>query len=499
MRIEKKLPDLKTIVILKLFALTFSSSAHSIDTCSLDFLGLGGLINKSQAKRVSKVTRLENTVQFIRNLKANSNMVEIDRKNIERLIKFDSGLYEGNIYLAEKTWRPFFRKFESNFYQVKKQAELLKDVNLNAHKSVDDIVNNALLKFENDPFMLDLILSISKTKLKGKNHLIKIIEKRMNKSANYIGRNYIQYRLTTKHLDDVIHSKSCDSLCKEGIEKLRGMLGVSGLDEQIRFPAFKGLSSPALEDVSLLVNSIPNAYESVIFTEMLSEAKAFLRDIYTLPNARRALAKTLSKALPEKYKTTASAIDSALTDLGAYTNHFPLINRVLRSQKTIEAQFSRLRNQNVLFPEDEMLITFARRVDERAHDGWKDLKKYAKGSNEKFYQRMLKAEEEALVRGELSNDYRKSPFRAFIYIVGSAAAYPMYGMFFESKISELTELEELREHFEIKENSENPDLIELHLKSEEAKDFIIDMVTPMAEGIKQAKKQKSLERDREEN
>jgi hypothetical protein len=468
--------------------LIFSGSANAINQCSLDYLGLGGIITKSQAARVTKMTRLENTVQFIRNKKVNPIMVEVDRMNIERLIRFDSSLFEGNVYLAEKAWRPFFRKFEENFYRVKKHSNLLVEVKTQVDRSVDDIIQRALIKHQDDDFMIDLLVSLTKSEKKNHQSLVKSIEKRINKSANYLGRNYIRYRLTAKHIDDIGLSNTCDPSCKEGIKKLKSLLGVSGKEEQIRFPAFRGLTRPLLEEVNLLVNSIPSAYESLIIKEALMEVKAFVRDIYTIPTVRSALAKTLTKLLPSRYKQTAGTIESALTDLGAYTNHFPLIDRTLRSQKTIEVQFSRLRNQNVMFADDEMLITFARRVDKRAYDGWIELKQFAKTNDETFYKRMQNADTEALVRGELSNDYRKSPFRSFVYILGLASIYPLYDVLIDIDLSEIIELEELAEHILIKENAENPEMIELHLKTKEATDFMVDMVGPMAEAINEAKK-----------
>jgi hypothetical protein len=486
MKLTNKILMKSSLIII----LSLPVHSMAIDQCSMDYLGLGGLISKSQMARVNKMSRLEATVQFIRNKKVNPIMVEVDRMNIEKLIRFDSSLFEGNVYLAEKAWRPFFRKFEENFYRVKKHTELLREARLNSDRSVDDIVNHALIKFQDDLFMTDILISFTKKDMKNFDHFIQVIEKRINKSASFLGRNFIRYRLTKTHIDDIGLSNTCSVDCKKGIEKLKSLLGVSGVEEQVRFPAFRGLRSPLLEEVSLVVNSIPNAYESLIIKEALMEIKAFLRDIYTVPTVRSALAKTLTKILPSRYKQTAGTIESALTDLGAYTNHFPLIDRTLRSQKTIEVQFSRLRNQNVMFAEDEMLITFARRVDKRALDGWNELKQFAKVNDDKFYQRMLKADEEALLRGEMSNDYRKSPFRSFVYILGTMAAYPIYDIFFDLDLSEIIDLEDLAEHMEIKQNAQNPEMVELHLKTKEATDFMVDMVAPMAEAIKESKKKK---------
>ena len=475
--------------ILMLFTLLFPIYSSAIDICSMEYLGLQNLVKPSQFKRANRVARLESLTSRFRNLKANTGIVEGDRFHIEQLIRMDHNLFEGNYYLADKEWRAFFRETESNFYKHQQYTKILAETKNLRGGSLDNLFSNLSVSYKNDPFSIELIKVLSSKRSSSVDDMVKVIEKEIKKSARYMGRHFTRYRLIREHIDYIITSKNCESVCVKRISEFKELLGVGGLDEKVRFPMFRELKRPVLSEVKALVNSTPQAYESMILHEALSELKVAIRDIITLPNSRRAFSnsvyKTLDKLVPN-HKLTAQLIDKVLAEVESVTNHYPIINRLMRSNREIAKRFDRLRNQNVIFPNDEMMVTFARRLDQRAIDSWKELKKFAKTSDNRFHNKMVEAEKVAIKKGGLSPDYKRSPFRSFIYLLGGFMGYQALNLSFSVEEDGAFEMEEITDTYEVIEltpDAENKEVGNIVVKSEAAYEWMVDQTSILMEAI----------------
>lgn len=153
-------------------------------------------------------------------------------------------------------------------------------------------------------------------------------------------------------------------------------------------------------------------------------------------------------------------------------------------------KFDRLKDQNNLFDNDELLVTFARRTDQEARDSWDDLKSIASSKDKEFHEKMTKAQAMALKKGSLSTDYKKSPVKAYVILIGGFFGYQYLNLSFtveEDGVEEITgdviSESELSELIEIQPNKENPKIGDVKINDQGAFDWLVDQSNLMMEAI----------------
>jgi hypothetical protein len=403
----------------------------AINNCSMEFLGMGHLYSQvDQLAQAKRYAAIEATANFIRrSLKTNPGIVENNRRYLEVLSRMNHKLYDGNISIAKEEWKALFRRVEESHISFYKQSEILQTIKLQRNSDYPDVMNNLFKTFEKDEFIMQLLNQLSKKNDRNTAALIKRIEKQMDKKASYVGRNWVKYKLHRQHLDHILKDPLCDKECKAGIRKLKSLLGVSSVDEHLLNPYFAGLYSPSLAQVRTLVYSVPAAYESKIIVKGIHDLIAAVRDIITMPTARRIIGSSIV-GIFRKNNSIIKLTDKVFNEIESVTNHFPEINTLFTISDPVK-KLDRLRNVNVMFSNDELLVTFARRVDTKAETEWDILLKAAKDDENaaRFYARMVEAEKLAIIKGPLSPYHSRNPRASFVLIIFGGTTFGGYSAF----------------------------------------------------------------------
>lgn len=457
--------------IFTVLLLTSSIQAFASNSCSMDFMGMGHLFDRvDQIARAKRYAFIEGTANLIRSkIKTNPGIVENNRIYIESLSRMNHKLYDGNISIAKEEWKALFRNVETSHISFYKQSEVLKKVKLNRTSDYADVMDSLYSEFKNDDFIIQILLRLSKKNDKNTAKLIKRLEKQIRGEASYVGRNWIKYKLHRQHLDNILKDSLCDKECKAGIRKLKSLLGVSSKDEQLLNPYLTGLYSPSLNQIRSLVYSVPDAYEAKVIIKGLFDLKAAIRDIITMPKARQILSKGIV-GMFFKNKSVIKITDKVFTEIESITNHFPEINTLFAIDNPVK-KLERLRNANVMFPDDELLVTFARRIDTKAEMEWDILLKAAADNEnaKRFLVRMKAAEELAIIKGPLSPDHSRNPFASFVLIIFGGSTFGGYSAFTSTTSEISSSIEDI-----------SGDIIEelsaagIDINSEEGKSFVTE-------------------------
>jgi hypothetical protein len=468
----------KLILILML---TVTKTAFAVDPCSMDFLGMGHLLDEvDQISRAKRYGILEWTAKTIRKkLKSNPGIVENNRRYIEAVSRMKSNFYNGDISINKDDFIFLFRNVEESHISFFKQSEILKFLRLNRATDYNNVMDDLFRRFEQDEFTTQLLLKLAKKNDKSTAKLIKRVKKQIESKARYIGSHWIEYKIHRQFLDNLLKDPQCNKECRSGIRKLKSLIGVSSQDEKLLNPYFSAIESPTLSEIRKVVYSVPAAYEAKVIVKGLNDLKAAIRDILTLPAARRILSKGIVGAFLGNKKII-KATDKVFQEIESITNHYPEIETIFNISDPVK-KLDRLRNVNVMFPDDELLVTFARRIDTKAEMEWDILLKAA-GENEnakRFLVRMKKAEELAIIKGPLSPDHSRNPFASFVLIIFGGTTFGGYSAFTSTTTEVSASLQDI-----------SGDIIEelsaagIDIDSEEGKSFVTERMSEFNKALK---------------
>lgn len=372
----------------------------------------------SEIKYRQKIKKLEDMANWLRSKKENPEPalnILVWRK-IERLNDF---LFSNSHATNERAWRTFFREFEANFISYKRGKEILsflengENINRNTFESYlkkqdyPSPYRDFILKVFDKAESLELLKASFRLEEKG------LVTK--------IATQYHEYRMVRGHIEGLMENDNCNEQCKKMINYLLGSLGSESDKEKIINAAFfKGSTRPDINEMRELLYNEELFVLTRLKRERNAEVFAFLRGIISQPEILDTLLGFIykSKLLG---KARAVKLFKMVYDSAARKNHFPKIQRLLAGPEEPKKALDLLQSINSTVANDELLVTFARRVDTLSNKKWSDIFKAAKETDPNFQKRMTEASKKADARGDLSVSQERS-------FVGKIAALVVIGV-----------------------------------------------------------------------
>jgi hypothetical protein len=407
-----------------ILVISFSAQAGILNVCSLLIRKNISRSTKSDLQRLDFINKLDDANAFLRNTKINNDIVEINRMIDAKIATVDIQLFQGRYAYAHRSWRGVFRKVEVNYSFVVKQQQIIDDVMKDLADGMTLLQAKAKYysKSQADIFYKELAESLESQEIF--NAYVKSSEKQIRKRNIIIGNSYHEYKLTRSHLENLSKQGNCKADCDKAVKQLLEGMGLGSENIRLNYPMIlKGRQRPTMKLISNHVHSTPIAYETRLFKETIQELKAVIRDI-AFQGVFQKLFKFVERKFPFK-KSKLIKIFNLVNDGSARINHFPKINDIVRRDIGAQQQYHLLREQNTLFEKDELLVSFSRRIDSGATQTWGEMKTFLKQvdatdtKSKDFLDRMIKADEIAKLKGDLSLNYKKSKLSKLLVVLGS--------------------------------------------------------------------------------
>jgi hypothetical protein len=286
---------------------------------------------------------------------------------------------------------------------------------------------------------------------KGSSAEIRRLEQLVSQQERILGGSFEEYRALRSHLLDLSSGRgTCDSSCIKMASEIEESVGMTAVNRQAFVVSFEGMSRPTLQEVTdTFFSSLPAqeaALRGAVFQEMRNTLMTLSSSVLMLKEFQRIAAKV--PALHSKLKWTRGVL-SFLYDSRARTIHFPQLSRILRAQGGVREQIQML-EQMALPPNEDLLVTFARRMDQDYRDAWKALKQEAKGrfdsgndgaeQGSSLFGRMMAAEKDAADLGGISSHFDHSPavkLGALVVAGYGGYAWHQHGKESEKQVKEL--------------------------------------------------------------
>lgn len=367
---------------------------------------------------MEKVTRLEKTTNFLRNIKENPEPA-LNLRVWKKIAVIDSFLFNGSHAPNERQWRTFFREFEANWISFSRGKKILDLFSTNPELDRATLMNKLGewgFSQEYQDFidrMLDEAGSLERLKMQ--------LQLEQKSTLTHLGNQYHEYRMVRGHLEELLNKEECNDNCQRYAKYLLGSLGSESDKEKIMFEVFfKGEGRPVIKEMREELYQ----HETFVLTRLKRERNAeimgFLTSIISQPEFIDTILGYVYKSkLLEKRR--AVKLFRMVYDAQALKNHFPKINRVIYGPNEPEKALDLLQSLNTSTGDDELLVTFARRVDGGADKKWAKILEHAENNDSDFHKRMLEAKEKAQARGDLSPTTQRS-------FVGKLAALVVIGV-----------------------------------------------------------------------
>lgn len=376
------------------------------------------LQNTPEYTYMEKVSRIEKQTNLLRTLKENPEPA-LNLKVWKKIAVLDSFLFNGSHAPNERQWRTFFREFEANWISYSRSKKIVDYFN-------DEVIVDEAKFFQklrewgySDEYQdfikrsLDELGTIEKLKIQ--------LQLEQKSTLTQLGNNYHEYRMVRGHLEELLEKEECNENCKRYAEYLLGSLGAESDKEKMMFEVFfKGIERPNIKEM----REILYQQEAFVLTRLKKERNAeimgFLTSIISQPEFIDTILGYIYKSkLLEKRR--AVKLFRMVYDAQARKNHFPKINRVIYGPNEPKKALDLLQSLNTSTGDDELLVTFARRVDAGADKKWAKILDHAKSEDPDFHKRMLEAKEKAVARGDMSPTTQRS-------FVGKLAALVVIGV-----------------------------------------------------------------------
>ena len=423
---------------------------------------------------MKKVEVIEKSSNFLRKLKDNADPA-INIKIGKQISRLDSNLMINQWSVAHRSTKHLFREVEMAYVLIKRNGPLVKELkNVDLSLGRPELIK-AMKKSKVSPSYQTVLLE-SFDKHNSLKKFATALEIDTHSQLIRFGNKYHEYSLIRHHLDEILEDANCSNdICQRNVKTLLDRIGISSEKERTMFARIIGnYKRPSMKEVSQLLNENPIALLARIKKERNYELFSVVRDFILQPEIIERLFRGIYN-LPGINQAKAIRVLRLVYDAQARNLHFPKINRIVRSTLPISDKLPLFKEINSTVDYDEIMVTFARRVDDATADTWKALKEAASG-DEAFLARMAKAEKKALARGEISLTYEKSVVSKLATIIASGGSIGYF--YFLGDEAEVIEVEgELIEDEQMNSNTnvtniQNDNQIDTSIQSDE-NDIII--------------------------
>ncbi len=269
-----------------------------------------------------------------------------------------------------------------------------------------------------------------------------------------LGAYFEEYRVVRTHLEGLVNQTvgSCDAACVAFARELDETLGLTDLKKLTFKVSFEGMSRPSLAQVQEIFFSSAVAQTAdlrrTVHVEAFHTLKSLASSVLLLEEIQKIAARI--PTLGKRFEWTRKLL-FMLYDGRARHVHFPEISRIMRAQGGVKEQLDML-EQMSLPPNEDLMVTFARRLEEPVRNFWKQLKAEAKsqagdlapsagaaadssfeglikriegGERVSLFERMEAAEKQATALGGISFYYDQSPAMKLgvLAVAGGYGAY----------------------------------------------------------------------------
>lgn len=195
-----------------------------------------------------------------------------------------------------------------------------------------------------------------------------------------LGAYFEEYRVFRAHLEGMMNRTvgACDAGCAAFARDLDENIGLTDLKKLTFKVSFEGMSRPSLARVQEIFFSSAVAQmadlRNMLHTEAFHTLKSVASSVLLLEEIQKIAARI--PALGKRFDWTKKVL-FMLYDGRARHVHFPEISRIMRAQGGIKEQLDML-EQMALPPNEDLMVTFARRLEDPVRDFWKQLKAEAR-------------------------------------------------------------------------------------------------------------------------
>lgn len=409
-------------------------------------------MDEVQYKLLKQIQTLEKKTNKLRVKKSNSEPA-INLKIWKKIAHYDALLANDSYSQVTRELRPLFREVESAYVIIKRYEKVQSVLKEGGFSSAEELITKLKQKEIHDE-LVDAIVQRYTQNAGDLKKLDEYYQSVINENAIHLGHFYHEYKLIRKHLETIIDTHNCDNHCAVNTKNLLNAIGVESFTDQERFAVLlKGAKTPGWADLNRTLNAHPLAYTTRLKRERDEEFKLFWKGLFYEILPTDEIANVLLRT-PVLNKSKAIRLMRLVYDRVARLVHFPKINRIMRSPLEIPEKFDMFLQLNTtVVPEDELMVTFARRIDMKTKDAWEQMYKHATENQDRYpdiLKRMTNAKEKAMARGEISLVHEKS-FTTKLAIILSAGGSIAYYHFNKSEVEEV--IEDINV-FEDEENSE---------------------------------------------
>ncbi|MFT6070888.1 MAG: hypothetical protein ACJAT2_002649 [Bacteriovoracaceae bacterium] len=391
-----------------------------------------------QFKLIKQIQKLEKRTNKLRLKKSNSEPA-INLMIWKKIAKYDALLANNSYSQITRELRPLFREVETAVVIIKKYEAILDTI-----KRVG-IEDREILKLELEGIsisdeLIEAVLERTSTSGMDLNKIKAYYKSVIDENSIHLGHFYHEYKLVRLHFENMMGQNSCSDSCKLNIKKLLDSIGVASNTDQQRYGIFlRDAKRPSWLELSESLNSHPLAYTTRLKRERDEEFKLFLKGLIAEVLPFDELAQVILNA-PGISKSKAIRVIKLFYDRIARLVHFPKVNQIMRSSQEAAEKFDLFLQLNTtVIPQDELMVTFARRIDSQTKAAWSEMIKFAKNNQEAYpdiLKRMEQAKEKAMARGEISLVHEKS-FTTRLAIILSAGGSFAYYHFNKKEVEEV--------------------------------------------------------------
>ena len=415
---------IKLITIL-LCSLSLQTQAACIPLMNRLLKKPGPFAYTDEYKYRQKIGSLEGVTNFLRRRKENPEPA-LNIKIFKKIALMNEHIMNGTHAPNERRWRTFFREFEANFISFKRSNALVDII----RKNPDDTPSQFFYRLSelNYPNAYIEFIQRRLSEVETLENLRIALDLEKKNTLVQIGNNYQEYRMVRGNLEELSGKPECNERCKEMITRLQEGIGASSQKEKLRHALVVQDAEPI--DIAIMRELL---YQEPLFvlTKLKRERNAeFFRFLFSFISQTEILDRLFGYIYKSKLlgKTKATQLFQMIFNAQARKHHFPKIQRVLFGPQEPEKALDQLRNLNTSVADDELLVTFSRRVDTLAKNKWDEIKKVAQEEDPEFLKRMENAQEQGTARGDLSPTQEPSFVKRLAILL--AAGVPTVGYFY---------------------------------------------------------------------
>lgn len=372
------------------------------------------------SNKINLWRKTNKTIRNFRGQKAEPAIVTMINKKI---LKLNDYILNRNETIPIREMEILFEEVELSAAYLKKSVPLynhLKDLK-NFVGTAEELVSILRTKGVHPNLLEGLESKIST--LAEREKFVNSIEKSIKKKSRKLGSKIEEYILTKKHFEKLLKDEGCNSECRDFIQNtILNRVGVSSKSAQLKYPELlsdiKGFSLDEIMEI-LYVNHTSNVvrYRHELFYETMAVLKKTLENREKFEMIYRHLS-----TIPLLGKTKFFNFLLWAKNLSVLEKHFPQIDELVLSAKTLSSKLDDLKNLNKLkfsSTNDDFLVSFARKNDVTTKETWKNLKNEASKVDEEFHLKMENAEKVAAKEGPLSIDYKPKLSKKILIALGA--------------------------------------------------------------------------------